>query len=152
MAFLGKSHSLPLWPRQTHRASAFSRSVRCELTGVFKFPRFWTTGSAVLQIARQPMQFGTSVLTAACVLGLAPGSPCAKDEPLDAQHSMKKNAAARREELASEDDDRLLIRAKAALKRQDAKSALELLDEHERRFPKSKNAEIREQLRKMAVR
>jgi hypothetical protein len=44
------------------------------------------------------------------------------------------------------------LRAKAALKRQDAKSALELLDEQERRFPKSKNAEIREQFRKMAVR
>jgi len=45
--FSAKSHSLPLWPRQTHRASAFSRSVRCELTGMFKFLRFWTTGSTV---------------------------------------------------------------------------------------------------------
>jgi len=144
------------------------------------------------QMLRQPLQFGTNAIAIACVLGLAPGSPCAKDEPLDVviapdpfasrmpetapkstevyfgttaveqiapistpapdtQHSTKKNIAAPREELASEDDDRLLVRAKAALKRHDAKAALELLAEHERRFPKSKNAARREVLREKAV-
>ncbi len=150
------------------------------------------------QIARQPMQWGTSVIAVACVLSLAPGSPCAKDEPLPvaiapepvqvdkvviaadsatvlpgtgqlevtesspatttpskpvmktSMVSPKKNAATPNE--ASAVDDMLIVQAKAALNRRDAKRALELLAEHERRFPNSPNAEFREQLRRAAVR
>lgn len=129
----------------------------------------------------------------ACVLGLAPGSPCAKDEPLDvviapepipttavksalppanvfsgtntheqlnsaapqtpSVHAAvpKENAAAPQQEFTSDDDDRLLMRAKSSLKRKDAKSALEFLAEHERRFPNSRNASRREALRAQAL-
>lgn len=140
-------------------------------------------------VVRHPLQLGTSAFAAACILGLAPGSPCAKDEllqsaiapepvrvgevvvtampdavlpgtesipfiessapittttPMPVTH--KKNAVQQND--ASDVDDRLIVQAKAALNRRDAKRALELLAEHERRFPNSKNAEVREQLRK----
>ncbi len=150
------------------------------------------------QIARQPMQWGTSVIAVACVLSLAPGSPCAKDEPLPvaiapepvqvdkvvlaaetatvlpgtgqsevteaapvtttpSKPAMKTSLVTPKKKVteqneASAVDDRLIVQAKAALNRRDAKRALELLAEHERRFPNSPNAEFREQLRRAAVR
>jgi len=140
-------------------------------------------------VVRHPLQLGTSAFAAACVLGLAPGSPCAKDEPMQAaiapepvrvgevvvtampdtvfpgtESMVSTDSSApittttpklvtRRKNVtqqgdASDVDDRLIVQAKAALNRRDAKRALELLAEHERRFPNSKNAEIREQLRR----
>lgn len=147
---------------------------------------------AFRHLVRQPMHIGANVFAVACILGLAPGSPCAKDEPFDvaiapepavsvtaelsqtgevfpgtdagaqaksvetqipsAQTSVaKKNAIVPQQAYSNDDDDRLLIRAKAALKRHDAKSALDFIAEHERRFPKSKNAGRRESLRAQAL-
>lgn len=147
---------------------------------------------AFWQIARQPMPLGTSVLVVACVLGLAPGSPCAQDEPLQAtiapepvqgvevvissQHDAVLPGTAELESATiapkpvvkalpekhgkgiapqndgSDVEDMLLMQAKAAINRRDVKRALKLLDEHERRFPNSKNAELRETLRARALR
>lgn len=150
------------------------------------------TWKALQRMACHPMQMGTHVIAAACVMVLVPGSPCDGDEPLAASIAPEPTVSVEavgltpatqvfpgtrsvdsaaptatssahqpmpklnvpvlpQEKLANDEDDGLLLRAKAALNRRDAKQALEYLAEHERRFPNSMKAARREQLRAAAM-
>ncbi len=110
-----------------------------------------------MAIAAEPIASITAE-SAPLTVEVFPGTNAGQAEPTSTQTpsvrlaTPKKNAVAPREEFTSDEDDRLLMRAKAALNRRDAKSALELLAEHERRFPNSKNAERREFLRAQSMR
>jgi hypothetical protein len=59
--------------------------------------------------------------------------------------------AAMKKAFASEEDDTLLLYAKAALNRGNSKQSFDYVSEHERRFPNSPNARHRAQLRQMIV-
>ena len=133
----------------------------------------------VYRMFRRPMQFGSSVAVGACIVGFVPHSAVERrdevaaiapepvfhavfDAPmtpaevspgmtLETALPAAKSQQSPAENRAKDEDDGLLIHAKAALNRRDAKQALEYLAEHERRYPKSKRAAHRDRLRAIAL-
>jgi DNA-directed RNA polymerase specialized sigma24 family protein len=117
-------------------------------------PRSWGEPSA-MTIAAEPIR-SADVVRPIELTAIAPGTKAAELVGPTASTAVVPNAVALQmpskveatnQASASDEDDSLLLYAKAAFNQGNAKRALNNVTEHERRFPNSSNARQREQLR-----
>lgn len=110
---------------------------------------------AAIAIAPEPVRSAAVVLPVETTQ-VAPGAKMAESSGVTASTAAvakptalrrPSKATATKQAIASDEDDSLLLYAKAALNRGDAKQAFDNVREHERRFPNSPNARQRERLR-----